>query len=272
MSLALSNRTTGDLMTATIWNTDLIASLNALDPAESEVTTTGTIAALPIPTSHNDLVVRMNNATAATIQGIVAGYAGQKLKLISIGAGSVTVLHQNGTATAANRIICFTAVDRLLAAGTSVTELVYDATTARWRVTEEYAEGNWTPVLGGSGGTSGQVYVVQYGRYVKVGRLVTAYFFVQMSTLGTLTTAAQIQGLPFVTENVTFQHPSVTIGYWTNFTNGFGHVSGYVVPNDTAISLTGSPVGTPTGMANIVQADLANTTILKGSISYVASS
>src|SRR5688572_15972641 len=53
---------------------------------------------------------------------------------------------------------------------------------------DDYEEGTWTPVIGGSGGTSGQVYTTQVGWYIKIGKLVTAGFRVQLSTLGTVTT------------------------------------------------------------------------------------
>ena len=34
---------------------------------------------------------------------------------------------------------------------------------------DDYEEGTWTPVLGGSGGTSGQTYAAQAGTYTKIG-------------------------------------------------------------------------------------------------------
>jgi hypothetical protein len=132
--------------------------------------------------------------------------------------------------------------------------------------------GTWTPLLGGSGGQSGQAYAVQVGRYVRTGRFVTAQFYLQMSTLGTITGTAQITGLPYNTENVTNQKVTTSGLYWTNLTNGFGHVVGMADANGAAINLYGSPTGAPTGMAGLVQGDLANTSVLAGTISYVANS
>jgi hypothetical protein len=62
---------------------------------------------------------------------------------------------------------------------------------------DDYEEGTWTPVLGGSGGTSGQTYSTQAGTYTKIGNLVCAVFETTLSAKGTITTNAQIQGLPF---------------------------------------------------------------------------
>lgn len=73
--------------------------------------------------------------------------------------------------------------------------------------------GSWTPVIGGSGGTSGQAYSVQVGRYRKLNRLMVAWFTVTLSTKGTITGNVQIQGLTGFTSTNT-----------TNF-NGTGFVT-----------------------------------------------
>jgi len=52
---------------------------------------------------------------------------------------------------------------------------------------DDYEEGTWTPVFGGSGGTSGQTYTTQTGRYTKIGKLVTASFDCHLSAKGTIT-------------------------------------------------------------------------------------
>ncbi len=54
---------------------------------------------------------------------------------------------------------------------------------------DDYEEGLWTPVVGGSGGTSGQTYAAngQVGLYVKVGKQVLCSFRVQLSAKGTIT-------------------------------------------------------------------------------------
>lgn len=103
-------------------------------PATSTITTTGTQTALSIPTGSADLVIFCNNATLLTVQGITAGVDGQRLSLISIGAGQVDIANQNGSASAANRIINLHANTVSLAPGYGRMGLVYDATAARWRV------------------------------------------------------------------------------------------------------------------------------------------
>lgn len=129
--------------------------------------------------------------------------------------------------------------------------------------------GSWTPVIGGSGGTSGQVYGIQVGRYVKHGTLVVCQFRVQLSTLGTITGNVQIQGLPFTSENTTNLSGSLHIGYWLNTTTALVQLGGELAPNSTAVTLRGAGSAT-TSLSALVQADLSNTTYLDGYISYRA--
>ena len=134
---------------------------------------------------------------------------------------------------------------------------------------DDYEETTWTPVIGGSGGTSGQAYSTQVGHAIKVGKQVTAWFRVQLSTLGTITTDVQIQGLPFTSENTTNLSASVTIGRWSNLTTALVQLSGVMEPNTTAITLwaSGSAV---TAVSKLAQADLAATSYLEGTITYKA--
>ena len=134
---------------------------------------------------------------------------------------------------------------------------------------DDYEETTWTPVIGGSGGTSGQAYSIQVGHAIKIGKNVTAWFRAQLSTLGTITTDVQIQGLPFTSENTTNLSASVVIGRWTNLTTALVQLSGVLEPNATAITLWGAGSAV-TGVSKLAQADLAATTYLEGTITYKA--
>jgi hypothetical protein len=136
---------------------------------------------------------------------------------------------------------------------------------------DDYEEGTWTPTIGGSGGQSGQAYSIQVGWYVKVGRLVTAGFRVQLSSLGTITTDVQVQGLPFASANVANQTASCALGRWQNFTSTYVHLAAVLAPNTTALTLSAA-TGTAVGLSLLVQADLSGTTVLEGTISYLAAS
>lgn len=134
---------------------------------------------------------------------------------------------------------------------------------------DDYEEGVWTPVIGGSGGTSGQAYTTQVGVYGKIGKLVVCQFRVQLSTLGTITTNVQIQGLPFTSENTTNQSASLHIGYWLNLTTALSKMGGELAPNATAATVRATGAAA-TSLSALAQADLANTTYLDGFIAYRA--
>lgn len=127
-------------------------------PATSTITTTGTQTALALPIGTGDLVLFANNATILTLQGIAAGIDGQLLSIFSIGAGQVDLVHQGGSASAANRLVNFaTSGNTPLAAGVGTAVLRYDGTATRWRlmshaqgayITPTFAAGNYTASSG----------------------------------------------------------------------------------------------------------------------------
>ena len=62
----------------------------------------------------------------------------------------------------------------------------FNGDTAAANALDDYEEGSWTPALTG-GYYSGETYTTQSGTYVKIGNLVTAWFYIkfnQMSTSG----------------------------------------------------------------------------------------
>lgn len=140
--------------------TSLVLIPTAPIPANtSTITTTGTQTALAIPFSDGPLTIFANNATLLTLQGVLAGKDGQTLTIYSIGAGQVDLANQNGSASAADRVINGVTGTISLAAGSGRAVLQYDLTTARWRVREHeqgawitptFAAGTYTGVGGGS--------------------------------------------------------------------------------------------------------------------------
>ncbi len=62
---------------------------------------------------------------------------------------------------------------------------------------DDYEEGTWTPTIEFSGASVGVTYSKQNGFYTKVGNLVTASCYVVLSSKGTSTGDAKIEGLPF---------------------------------------------------------------------------
>ena len=131
---------------------------------------------------------------------------------------------------------------------------------------DDYEEGSWTPVIGGIGGTSGQVYSGQTGGYIKIGRVVIATFDIQLTTLGTVTGAAEIQGFPFAVSHA--QIAAIGAG---NTTTPFVFMGGWL----GSLSSTGAALvmltAAATAYTTILQADLSNTTRMTGSFTYITS-
>jgi len=128
-----------------------------------------------------------------------------------------------------------------------------------------YEEGTWTPVLGGSTGTSGQTYASRTGRYTRIGNTVFASFDAELSNEGTLSGNAQIQGLPF-TANAVYAGGSIT--YWENLGESYVWVSLLGPLSATAatfVTLTAAGASTATKSAATFFTD---TTRIMGSIIY----
>src|SRR3990167_12744 len=130
--------------------------------------------------------------------------------------------------------------------------------------------GTWTPVIGGSGGTSGQTYSSRSGISVKIGKLVVCYFRATLSAKGTITTTVQIQGLPYtprpdsITNMLGFAFLPVFNGLATNWI----WLGGYVLPG-SVVNITGMQAA-GASIATLVTADIGNTADIGGVIIYAA--
>lgn len=130
---------------------------------------------------------------------------------------------------------------------------------------EQY--GTWTPTITGSGGSTGQVFSEQIGRYIKLGRLVFVYYRVALSTLGTITGAVQVNGLPFYSAPTGNALPFGAV-QWNNLSTNWILIQNYVTASSNSLILSGATAATTGAVINLVQADLSNTTVLRGSLVY----
>lgn len=113
--------------------TGLLPSVNV---APTVVTSTSTGTANDFaPGLSGTTLVRLNNATDLTITGFASGVDGQRITLVSIGAGNVFFTPQAAGSTAVNRLINNVTIgDTPLAASAGSAEYEYDGTTTRWRL------------------------------------------------------------------------------------------------------------------------------------------
>lgn len=163
----------------------------SVDPSFGEIvqttTSTGTVNDFALTAGAS--VLRCNNATLLTLTGIAAGFDGQRLVIVSVGAGQVDLSHQDaGSTTAGDRLILFaTSGKTSLAAGVGTAEVEYDASTARWRLVAhnqgDYIEyGGTSTIVGWSSRTTTVV------RYYLLGRQLAVLFDLEGTSNATTST------------------------------------------------------------------------------------
>lgn len=199
------------------------------------------------PGLSGNTIVRCNNATLLTITGFAGGVDGQRVRLVSVGAGQVDVPHQNAGSAVANRAInSATTAATSLAAGVGSGEWVYDGTTARWRLVA-HEQGDWieygtvTTRVGWSS-TS-----IQSVRYFLRGRHLSVAFRIA----GTSNSVASTFTTPYTSSNDGFTMFSASLAVTTD--NGVSKTPPGVVyanANTTTIAAFSDSLGTAWTAAN----------------------
>lgn len=134
---------------------------------------------------------------------------------------------------------------------------------------DDYEEGTWTPSIKGSTSASGQAYTEQAGNYVKIGKQVTAWAKIVLSTLGTITGNVEIGELPFASAG--FVDMPGSVANFSGLTSSFVFLSGVVLSSgSTRFRLQGLK-SAATSVSNLAQADLSATTTIELTVTYLAS-
>jgi hypothetical protein len=208
----------------------------------------------------------LNNLSNTTVTTSGAITAGTTLAAVSLATtGAITA----GTTIAATGALSTAALLDL--SGAASGQIQFPASqnaSANAQTLDDYEEGAWTPTLGGTGGESGQVYTTQVGTYTKIGKLVTLTGRIVLSTLGTLTTAVQIEGFPFALDATANLYTPSSVR-WENTTTA---LVGLWMEAQT--SATVAPLryinAAAQGSTAVVQATLANNTSMWFSFTYMA--
>jgi len=132
---------------------------------------------------------------------------------------------------------------------------------------DDYEEGSWTPVIGGNGGTSGQTYTAQVGRYVKIGKMVIVQFRAILSAKGIITGSAEIQGLPFNTEGITNLFASGNM-IWERLATTWVNVIVAASDSASAFQILGAPAAATGNGTALATADINNDSAFSGAICY----
>ena len=168
----------------------------------------------------------------------------------SKGVGSVVVLHFEDALRLTHH-----ATDLILPGSTDIDTTAGDVgifqeyALGDWRCVSYqtaslfYEKGTWTPSVWDDTASDGegQSYDTRVGRYIRIGDLVTIYAYIDMASLGTLTTSqgVRIGGLPYASQYATTNGGGgVVVGYMQNLTTTAGYnITGRVGASSSFLSL-----------------------------------
>jgi hypothetical protein len=125
---------------------------------------------------------------------------------------------------------------------------------------DDYEEGTWTPSIGGTATYGGR-----YGRYVKIGKLVSVQFLIAITTRGTGSTN-QLQGFPFTSEGIGNVQTGC-ISYFESLGTAVTSLSFYIENNATTALFVST--ASAVQIVNNGTAVFANGTAIYGSITYM---
>lgn len=176
-------------------------------------------------------------------------------------AATDTVLHFGDGTTEAWK--AFTQID--LQAGQLKFPAVQNASTDA-NTLDDYEEGAWTPTLTFGGNATGMMFAQRGGTYIKIGRLVVVSFDIRLSAKGSSVGAAAIGGLPFASSGVAGDgYGCANLRLYSGM-SGAGRIgNGYSYGSTTITELCDHSI-------NLTDTNFTNTSIVFGSMSYIAAS
>ena len=133
---------------------------------------------------------------------------------------------------------------------------------------DDYRELPWTPGVSGTGGGSGQTYLFQRGSYQKVGRWVTADFYLGLSVVGTILGDVTITGLPYANASADAIVRTCPI-VWHDLNVAYLYLNGLLDPGATVLRVAGATVAHTSAITPpLAPSSLKAGTYLLGTIRY----
>ena len=193
----------------------------------TNLTASGTLGVTGNTTMSGDLIITgsagsSNNSIDVTYNG-VSGIA--NIQADSSGGNTSITFGTSNSGTVGERL-------RILPTG----GLTFNGDTAAANALDDYEEGTWTPTVNNATG-----YSAQFGRYVKVGKMVFINGNINTST--TSAPGATISGLPFASSNTGNSAGNLSIGYYSNIAQHVVWIGGYVLNNSTSMYIVGNSAG-----------------------------
>ncbi len=131
-------------------------------------------------------------------------------------------------------------------------------------VNADYATGTWTPVLTFGGLSTGITYSIQVGEYIKIGQMVFINFDIQLTSKGSATGIALINGFPF-TNTGALHHNHVYVAI-SNVALGVGYAYAGLAFAGTTAAI--EEYGTGLALGQLDDTNFTNTSELAGTFCY----
>jgi hypothetical protein len=193
------------------------------------------------------------NYASAMVFGVTANGVATAERMRLDSTGNVKIANGNVVMTTSGTGIDFSATTE--GSGTMTSELLND-----------YEEGTFTPTIVGTSAAGTGTYTTQFGRYTKVGRVVTCDITVTW-TAHDGTGNLEVAGLPFSVLTTTNYTASAAIGYFDNVALTAGNVPAFSMLWFNTTKLRGYQY--PTGGGGITSIPMDSAGQMSLSITYI---
>jgi len=132
-----------------------------------------------------------------------------------------------------------------------------------------YEQGTWVPTIEGDAGTNVNTYTIQVGTFTRIGRVVTAQFYVAISAKDAgMAGGVQVGGLPYAAQSLTNGFYSGSVSNYTGITLSASYTQVGIAAIQTLTKARVYQNGSGQTSAQIVPSALAATTYIIGTIIY----
>ena len=136
------------------------------------------------------------------------------------------------------------------ASGAGITFPATQSDSSDANTLDDYEEGTWTPDLRFGGSTTGITYAAggQVGRYTKIGNMVYAGFYIELTSKGSASGQARLYGMPFASVNSEAGRMGTAAGYYANFNSAVTTILLMMETNQTNATLRYGGAGSATDL------------------------
>ena len=154
------------------------------------------------------------------------------------------------------------------ASGSGITFPATQSASSDANTLDDYEEGTWTPTF--TLGSGSLTYSNQTGTYTKIGRQVTATFYVVVNVSSSGVSNSGVAGLPFMPANTTYAGSAFAY-YGAGIFNSYAVVQGLTAGGTAEIQLRGTNNSAVAPALVFAGATFTNGTAIAGTVTYFTS-